>query len=275
MLTLNEILQLRPKPETYRASKHDDMICSGTAIQDKLDGWRMTVIRFEGDDVQIIGRKRYINYWALLKHDVRLYHRILSLPPNTVLDGEYHNPECDSTDVPTMMRECSGDFTPWAIPWLNGKCIMSKSLPHANLALMSLGWDPPSICPMKSLSVEDLMHEAERQGVEGYVLKTSQWDLGSWIKVKPTRTFDLVVTSVVLGGVRGGIKSLCVSTRDGVEVGKVGGLSDEMRCRDDLIGRVVEVRAQDVTKDGRLKFARLVRFRTDKDSTNTFEEIKG
>lgn len=277
MLTINEMLQLRPKPETYSAKKHKDFISPKTAIQEKLDGWRMTVMRFEDNDVQVIGRKRYINYWDFLKHDWRLAEQILDLPNNTMLDGEYHGEDGTGTDVPTLMRNCSGEFTPWAIPWLEGKCIASRSLPHANVVLMDLGWDPPSICPIDNLSVEELMENAEEAGIEGYVLKNSQWDLGSWFKVKPTRTFDLVVTSVVGGGVRGDIKSLCVSTREGVEVGKIGGLTDRLRKASSriLIGRVVEVRAQDVTKKGQLKFARLVCFRDDKDSINTLEDIVG
>ncbi len=274
--TIKQMLNLRPKPTAYKESKHADLISSRTAVQEKLDGWRFTVMRFE-DDVQVIGRKAYINYWDFLKHDTVLSKRILDLPPNTVLDGEYHGVG-ESTDVPTMLRECSGDFTPWAIPWLAGECLARRSLPFANVVLIDLGWTPPSICPMELTSVEYLMQEAEKLGIEGYVLKTSQWNLGSWFKVKPTRTFDLVVTSVVDGKGRneGKIGSLCVSTRDGVEVGKAGGLSDEMRERDDLIGRVVEIRAQDVTKDGRLKFARLVRFRDDKDITmiNSIGDLK-
>ena len=280
MVTINKILQLRPKPESYRAKKHDDMISRGTTVQKKLDGWRMTVVRLEGNEVRVVGRKRYINYWDFLKHHTTLADRILNLPPNTVLDGEYHGEGGTGTDVPTLLREHSGDFTPWAIPWFNEDCYMSWSIPDANDLMCGLGWNPPSICPMEHRTVEDLMRDAEERGIEGYVLKTAQWDLGSWIKVKPTRTFDLVVTSIVKGTSRneGRTGSLCVSTREGVEVGKAGGLSDELRATnpDDLIGRVVEIRAQDVTKDGRLKFARLIRFRDDKDSTqiNTLGDIQ-
>lgn len=281
MLSINEMLQLRPKPESYRAKKHDDMISSGTAVQEKLDGWRMTIMRLEGNEVHIIGRKSYINYWDSIKHHFTLADRILGLPWNTVLDGEYHHPDRASTDVPTMLVEHSGDFTPWAIPWLEGECLTSQSVPQANVALMKLGWTPPPIHHMGSRSADVLMREAEEHGIEGYVLKTAQWDLGSWIKVKPTRTFDLVITGIVKGTSRneGRIGSLCVSARDGTEVGKVGGLSDELRSASPevLLGSVVEIRAQDVTKDGRLKFARLVRFRDDKDPTdiNTLKDLIG
>lgn len=119
-------------------------------------------------------------------------------------------------------------------------------------------------------------------GGEGVILKDvggEYGDSGAWIKVKKYSTIDVVVTGFTAAkhgrtgkyvGLLGAIK-VSVYTRDGelIEVGRVSGMSDELRVEysknpDELMGKVVEIRAQEFAKD-RLRHPRFVRARPDAD----------
>jgi DNA ligase 1 len=100
----------------------------------------------------------------------------------------------------------------------------------------------------------------------------------SWMKWKPTKTFDLVVVDIEEGTGRNAGRTgalVCEGTDDGkfIRVNCGSGMSDEQRDdywinRKKVKGQIAEVMADAVTKaeDGSysLRFPRLVRFRDDK-----------
>ena len=113
---------------------------------------------------------------------------------------------------------------------------------------------------------ETILRRAVAEGHEGVVLKhpdaTYPKARGEWAKVKPERTLDLRVVDVLDNG------SLVVSHR-GVRV-KVGiGLPRAVRAAAAaMLGRLVEVRCQEVTKSGSLRHPVFLRVRDDKSEAN-------
>jgi ATP-dependent DNA ligase len=112
---------------------------------------------------------------------------------------------------------------------------------------------------------EAILAKAVAAGHEGVVLKHPDGAYPSgrgWAKVKPERTLDLRVVDVLGNG------SLVVSHK-GVRV-KVGiGLPSAVRANADAyLGRLVEVRCQEVTRSGSLRHPVFVRVRDDKSEAN-------
>lgn len=105
------------------------------------------------------------------------------------------------------------------------------------------------------------------EGHEGWVLKNG--NMLDWHKLKVERTIDLVVTGTKDGRGKylGLVGALRVSTSEGYEVARVGGMSDEERVamtEEDPTGRVCEVRYQYVGDRGRLQHPRFLHWRDDK-----------
>ena len=111
-----------------------------------------------------------------------------------------------------------------------------------------------------------LMDKAVDMGYEGIVLKDPEagYVQGErvWAKAKPEHTEDLRVVDVMRNG------SLVVSRR-GVKVVVGIGLSRNVRSAGAaMLGRLVEVRYQEVTAAGSLRHPVLVRVRDDKNEVN-------
>lgn len=102
--------------------------------------------------------------------------------------------------------------------------------------------------------------------IEGYVLKNS--NMSDWWKLKPVKTIDLIVTDLQDGRGKylGMVGALHVATKEGYELARVSGMSDEIReeITEDDIGRIVEVRYQYVGSQGRLRHPAFIRWRDDK-----------
>ena len=125
--------------------------------------------------------------------------------------------------------------------------------------------------------------DSVRAGFEGIMIKeyVAPYECKramSWMKWKPTKTFDLVVVNIEEGTGRNAGRTgalVCEGTDDGkfIRVNAGSGMSDEQRDdywqnKKKVIGQVVEVMADAVTQaeDGSysLRFPRVVRFRDDK-----------
>jgi ATP-dependent DNA ligase len=91
---------------------------------------------------------------------------------------------------------------------------------------------------------------------------------GDWLKVKPKLTLDLVCTGLLpgVGKYWGKVGSIRVATREGIELARVSGMSDEIRdsIRLSDIGRVCEVAYERLGSQGRLRHPRFVMWRDDK-----------
>lgn len=111
-----------------------------------------------------------------------------------------------------------------------------------------------------------ILAKATAAGHEGVVLKDpdAEYPAGrrDWAKVKPEATADLRVVDVLANG------SLVVS-RKGVRVIVGIGLPKAIRAAaPSMLGRLIEVRYQEVTKDGSLRHPVFLRVRDDKNEAN-------
>lgn len=113
---------------------------------------------------------------------------------------------------------------------------------------------------------ETIMRKAVRLGYEGVVLKDpdASYEAGrrAWAKVKPEATEDLRVVGYLDNG------SLVVNRR-GVKVTVGIGLPRAVRsAKAAMLGRLIEVRFQQVTEAGSLRHPVFLRLRDDKEEVN-------
>ena len=129
--------------------------------------------------------------------------------------------------------------------------------------------------------------EIVASGGEGTVLKdrVSPYLPGKrkgWIKIKRVETIDAIIMGYIPIGGKGVVSERVGHAntpgalkygqyKDGelVEVGKVGGLTDEERLMfakrgDELLGSVIEIEGQEIGKNGALRHPRFIRLRDDK-----------
>lgn len=123
--------------------------------------------------------------------------------------------------------------------------------------------------------------EIVANGGEGLVVKDlskGYGDTNAWLKMKKEETFDVFITGYEMSKTgekyAGLIGTLFVSVFDDkgnqVEVGKVIPGNDEERKRftedfESICGKVLEIKAQEATRNGRFRHGRILRWREDKD----------
>lgn len=116
-----------------------------------------------------------------------------------------------------------------------------------------------AITDPKPESIQRLMKLAVSRGYEGVVLRRE----GVWVKVKPLRTYDVIVRGIQPGkGKHLGRMGALIT-----DMGKVGGGFDDWereRINESVIGCCIEVACQQLTPGGKFRSARFVRFREDK-----------
>jgi len=131
------------------------------------------------------------------------------------------------------------------------------------------------ILKTKQQVLDELDYQIE-EGYEGLVLKNpnSYYEYGKsndWVKVKKMDTYDATIVNLLEG--TGKYKNMLGKFEIELENGKKqfcgSGLSDEDRLtfwnnKDKLIGKTIELKYQDITKDGLLRFPIYVQIRDDK-----------
>lgn len=178
--------------------------------------------------------------------------------------GELHAPGIPATSIPTLIndRDLALQFTAFALP---SHPVLTCCL-AVNKLLMKHGFTYPTTSVLSKpiiVSKEQLCKEAERLGIEGFVVK--QEHLKGWYKIKPVQTMDVVVTGTERSWSAqhySGMKCICIG-----KFGSVGsGFTEEYRRevdRKSLIGRTAEVSFDSIAANGKLRFPRFLRWRDD------------
>jgi DNA ligase-1 len=111
------------------------------------------------------------------------------------------------------------------------------------------------------------------QGFEGVVLKDTlskyeQKRSKKWLKLKPEQTYDLEVIGVIEGlGRHVSRLGALICLHHGIKIKVGSGFTDEQRDKfwnTKIVGKTIEVKCQEETKNGYLRFPVFVRVRSDK-----------
>lgn len=177
---------------------------------------------------------------------------LYNLPPG-MPDGEY---------------ECMVGSFKDTISLLKTK-VSDKKVPKDRLFQISPKIDPRIIIEWVDFSkdirsvegyIAEVLLDEVLNGFEGLVLHPADKSLPK-IKVKPTYTYDVVVTGITEGkGKNKGKIGALITAK-----GKVGtGLTDEDRVVD-AVGKTIEVECMQLTENGKFRHPRFIRWREDKD----------
>jgi len=247
--------------------------------QQKYNGHRFTL--YKQGDGRLVGFEKNMRperEMTLIRPDIVKYpwwrSLVANLPNHSSIDGELYVPDGNAGDATTAIANCTDnlEFMAFALPWYNGEDLEKVSVVTArNLCLNEIGIPfakPLPIYPDDTL--EKLLSDAVNLGYEGWVLKQANYY--GWWKVKPQKEVDCIVTGFKDGDGKylGLVGSLKVSVwMDGklTEIANVSGMSDDIRWGIDEkkdLGRVIEVKYQEVGNKNRLIHAHFVRWRPDK-----------
>ncbi len=258
-------------------------------IEPKLDGIRCFAI-VQGDQCQLFARSGKL----ISNFDKTIGSELLKLG-----DGCYDG-ELMGKDFVSIMRQAyrkedvdtSGtylalfDFLPLE-EWKSGKTVMSchdrfellLDMLADNFEINLEHIQPVDRSCLENPSLEDIMElhdEYVSQGFEGAMIKDFEapYKFGRGYEVMKLKAFhdvDVVIKSLMEGTGKHSEKlgSVCIDF-NGVEVSIGSGFSDDLRekiwsDKNSFIGRTIEVRYQEVTPDGSLRFPTFVCFRNDRD----------
>jgi ATP-dependent DNA ligase I len=294
---------------------------TGASVEFKLDGLRVQIHRRD-DEVRIYSR----NLNDITHRLPGVVAAVLELPVSTViLDGEaLWMGEAGPASFQDTMSQIDTDAPPegvvtflFDVLHVDGRDLLDTPLRErgADLRTIAAHLTVPSVLTDDVATAERVLAEALEAGHEGVVVKdaTSTYAAGrrgaAWRKVKPVRTYDLVVLGADWGHGRrrGWLSNLHLGARDPasgdfVMVGKCfKGLTDELlrwqtaalleretaRRGISVLVRpelVVEIAIDGVQSSRRygggvaLRFARVKRYRPDKDAAdadtiNTLREL--
>lgn len=180
------------------------------------------------------------------------------LPIGSFVEGEL----CAESGSRSDVKSCIANGSPVSFYGFATDLLpKSADLTTVNRRLWQLGFDICDLVP----NTQHLHSEPDYRQWEGFILKNTNY--GMWMKFKWERTIDLIVTGFVKGKGKyaGQVGSLRCSTTEGVEVARVGGMTDSIRDGlEQCLGRVCEVKYQLVGSAGRLTHPRFIKWRDDK-----------
>lgn len=252
-------------------------------IEPKYDGLRCVCIIDETGDVNFLSRngKKLYN----LRH-IEQAIRYLGLR-SVVFDGEAKGKEWN--DSQSMLRSSKNKVDSSTLEYHIFDMIdleQWKNKDTFSLAVRKLNMSEIAFqSPLKEVPYAEIQDYKTAKGVfdkliergyEGAVIKDLQSTYSfkkskDWLKWKETITEDITITGYEEGtGKNVGRLGAFLCDFNGVTVKVGGGFSDEQRetfwaTKEDMIGRVIECKSQEVTKDGSLRFPVYVRTREDKD----------
>lgn len=270
---VGSIMKILPKFSNY----------SGQPVkfyQEKADGHFMEVIKTD-TKVSCHGKKLDITEKVLRIPSLR--RNIVDLPHSSHLLCELHCPFIHATSVPTLLNSADERLmmTVFAASQFSGLNLQHERWSYVERRLNEVGLITPATFMFpEPTSIDDETLERMKQTakglkLEGYVLK--QEHMEGWFKLKPDKFIDVVVISYCRSQnaqFYGGLKSVQVMVRKkdgrGMFLGDVGiGFTPKYResvdCQS-LIGRVMEVKFDELAANGKLKWPRFIRWRDDEKS---------
>lgn len=259
----------RPKITEYNGQKV-------SYLQEKYNGMFVQIERLRS--VNVYTRTPGVDLWKESLHHLwspQLTELILSIPMKTSIFAELYW-DGPATAIKTKFLEGSNELKlcAFAMPWNAGKNFADTPLLSVMVTLNRMGFNTPSTTALPHntiVNVKKYKNLALSRKIEGYVAKRSHME--GWYKIKPTRTMDCVVMSTNRSWAVttfGEVQSLNVGVfKNGKlkQIARVGtGFSAKERAglsRSD-VGRVCEVKYQDIAQRGALQFPRFLRWRDDK-----------
>jgi len=233
-------------------------------VEAKYDGIR--VFLFKSGDKLVLSSKHGGIYTP--KSTPQVFSRVpefLHAPNRMILDGEYVAREAKGLFLFDVLQVDSRNIRP--NPLIERKKILREILKGSGLEV-------EYTVARTSEKITELRDEAVKNGREGVMVKNPQSSYGqpgSWLKLKKFDTVDVFVTGIVeTKEMRStGIPrswSIAVYDEDGrvVELGNVGSMVERVDPRKVKKGSVIEVRFQEVTRDGKLRAPFILRIRHDK-----------
>ena len=258
-------------------------------LQPKLDGFRC--IYYKGQlwsrTGKPFGNNNLSSYFSILNAaedyvlDGELYVESLSFNKLQTILNTYEHP------VPNTLKFIVYDCMP-KVDWETQKCLkpyherlkLLRTVLNDKVANYKKVIDIPNDLVQNAAEAVDLYKKYLKQGYEGVMLKASEglykWkrvtvNSGEMLKLKPFKTIDLQVTNIYDGegkfqGVAGGV----VVDYNGTAVRVGSGFNDTMRKDlaskpNEFIGKMVEIKYFEETKDKSLRFPIFVRWREEKD----------
>lgn len=265
----------------------------------KLDGSRYMLYLDEDGAVHLYSRRDFprIDKALNVPHFAKAYPNL----KGTVLDGEVMHPNptklgdttgiMNSLPAKAVARQAEDEklhFNAFDCLFLFGEDIRQKPLRYRREALEL------AVAMMKNPCVRTVPQTDEKDhlfrtiiaaGGEGTVLKNVHSAYGiNWVKNKRVADFSVIISGYKPGKGKYAdtLGAVAVSVyRDGalVEVGFASGMTDDERHdiwthQDAYLGRVVDISAQEITQDGRMRHPRWLRLRDDvAPETLTFEKL--
>lgn len=263
-------------------------------IEPKYDGVRTIVVIQEGM-IKYFSRngKEFENFSVFDKHlsshnSVVLDGEVIGVNFNQLMTMAKRKYNVDSSAIKFRVFDIMSingvptkeSSTPLAIRknWLE-----TKVLPHIPVgSLSSLDTEAvvqqvPYFKVHSYKELNDMYNHFVSQGFEGAIVKTINGPYEykrskHWIKIKPTHTIDLPIINIAKGeGKYKDTLGALVVELNGKDVNVGSGYSDTDReelwkrhHRESLIGTVIEIKYQEMTPDGSLRFPIFVKLRGDK-----------
>lgn len=289
--SINKIFpDLIPTFEVSLAQKFDIKRLKGltsVAVEPKLDGIRCFTVVQNGSAVMLARSGKPINNFndtilpELIKMGDGCYDgELMGKDFTSLMRQAYRKEDTDTSDTYLALF----DFLPLE-EWMSKKSKMTCSARYSSLSerLKNSNVDTNLVRIVERKVVSTTYDDIKKQhdifaaaGFEGAMIKFvhSPYNFGRGFEVMKMKAFhdvDLVISGLLEGtGKHEGKLGSFQVVHNGVEVQVGSGLTDELReeiwqNKSSFIGRTIEVRYQEETPDGSLRFPTFVCFRNDRD----------
>lgn len=265
----------------------------------KLDGGRYMLYLDTDGKVYLYSRRDFprIDKSANVPHFARAFPAL----EETVLDGEVMLPNqtklgdttgiLNSLPAKAIARQQTEGFLRYNvfdILFFCGKDVRQEPLVARRQILeaaVSMMGNPYIVAVPQHSDKDRLFREILAAGGEGTVLKNLNSPYGvNWVKNKRVADFSVIISGYKPGQGKyadtlGAVAVSVYKDDNLVEVGFASGMTDAERNdiwahREEYLGRVIDISAQEVTKDGRMRHPRWLRFRDDvSPETLTFQKL--